>query len=220
MRRENGEFNEAIAEAAVAVGARRFVLASISSDLRDAYSGALEGYVDGKMTAEAAARDRFDGSCLIVGATLVCGGGRGGAWLPGLLASPLVRAAVGVNEFLSGLSVSSDGRNPEMLALRVALAPPATVDDLALVLAAGSLGKEIGFVDGEAEIRELASRIRATEDSLGRAAAALAAGRVDHAHSEEAALAGYRPLLFPVPVALVTAGIIGWATSQTAVPPS
>ena len=77
MRRENGEFNEAIAEAAVAVvGARRFVLASISSDLRDAYSGALEGYVDGKMTAEATARDRFDGSCLIVGATLVCGGGR------------------------------------------------------------------------------------------------------------------------------------------------
>ena len=143
-----------------------------------------------------------------------------GAWLPGLFASPLVRAAVGVNEFLSGLSVSSDGRNPEMLALRVALAPPVTVDDLALVLAAGSLGKEIGFVDGEAEIRELASRIRATDGSLGRAAAALAAGRVDHAHSEEAALAGYRPLLFPVPVALVTAGIIGWATSQTAVPPS
>ena len=220
MRRENGEFNEAIAEAAVAVGARRFVLASISSDLRDAYSGALEGYVDGKMTAEAAARDRFDGSCLIVGATLVCGGGRGGAWLPGLFASPLVRAAVGVNEFLSGLSVSSDGRNPEMLALRVALAPPVTADDLALVLAAGSLGKEIGFVDGEAEIRELASRIHATDGSLGRAAAALAAGRVDHAHSEEAALAGYRPLLFPMPVVLVTAGIIGWATSHTAVPPS
>jgi hypothetical protein len=43
MLRENGEVNEAIAEAAKRAGARRFVLLSASSTMKWGYGGALEG---------------------------------------------------------------------------------------------------------------------------------------------------------------------------------
>lgn len=74
---ENGVVNGRIAEAAKRAGAVRFVYVSTSSVMKFAYGGALEGYIDGKEGAEAAARACFgDERTCVIGPSLILGGGR------------------------------------------------------------------------------------------------------------------------------------------------
>lgn len=142
MVRENGLINERIAEAAQQAGARRFSLVSVSSLSMFAFYGAIEGYIDGKLNAQAAVRQRFgDGACL-VGPSLIYGGGRfpflklqeaslGSAISPAKAYIALIRALK---------ASASTGFVPQDAATEVSLTPPVQVDLVARAVAAGVLG--------------------------------------------------------------------------------
>ena len=250
MRRENGDVNEAIVDVAASAGAERFVYISVDYNTAKAIEGPIEGYLDGKRAAETAAHRAFGDRCLVVGPSLVCGGGRGGGWLAPLLESGPVKAYAKGNAAIASLSSSA----LEDFVSKMVLSPPVDVDVLARVVAAGALGTigagmlpprkqgfwdtkgkpapvaDVPYVDGTFEIRRVAQEA-ATPDMLAaalpadggggerapRSVAGATASAVSEAPPLEGALVGWKPLLYPWPVAIFFVGLFQWAT---ALPPA
>ena len=220
-RRENGYVNERVVDAAARAGARKFAYVSVSNASQLAFGGALEGYIDGKIAAENAARARFGAdNAVFVGPSLVYGGGRfaaAGALAAAALRSPPVRAYFAVNDALRGLSAGGKIEVGDVAS--VFLAPPAPVEAVAAAVAAGALGAtDATRVDGTDEIEALA-RGAGAKAALAAAVAAAAESEWDDAPSRaepagaaaarrralpdapfEGALVGSRPFLYPLPV--------------------
>ena len=183
MRCENGEINECIVNLSRSAGARRFVYISVSYDTAKAFEGPMPGYLDGKRTAERSACTAFGQNSLVIGPSLVVGGGRGGEFLIPLLSSPPIMA---YQKLLSGLQSLSSSAYTDYLT-RVALAPPSTVDEVARCVAAGAVGSidassfgprqqgffdtngcpasvaDLPYVDGTKEIRRIANEFGTSE---------------------------------------------------------
>lgn len=243
MRRENGGVNERIVEVASSAGAERFVYISVDYNTAKTLEGPIEGYLDGKRAAESAVHSAFGERCLVVGPSLVCGGGRGGDWLIPLLESGPVKAYAKGNAAIASLSSSA----LEDYVSKMALSPPIDVDVLARVVAAGALGTistgllpprkqefwttqgkpapvaEVPYVDGTVEIRRVAQEA-ATPDLLAAAlpagggvraprAVSAATATAEAAPPLEGALVGWKPLLYPWPVAIFFVSLFHWATS-------
>jgi hypothetical protein len=136
MRYENGDLNERIVELSKSAGAERFVFISVSYIVAKAFEGPLEGYLDGKRQAEGAIARCFGDQSLVVGPSLVYGGGRFaslGLLLERVCASPLVRGYLKTNAALGSLSSSAI----EDWLTQAALEPPVEVDLVARSVAAG-----------------------------------------------------------------------------------
>ena len=140
--RENGLVTARACEGARRAGARRMVVLSVSSSKKWAYGGALQGYIDGKLEAEAAARAAFgDANIAVVGPSLVLGGGRFAGLLGPYAAicdSPAIR---GQTRFFKAFkSGASSGWAPQDAVNEVALTPPASVEAVAHAACACLLG--------------------------------------------------------------------------------
>jgi len=247
MRRENGEVNEKIVEVASSAGAERFVYISVDYNSAKAIEGPIDGYLDGKRAAETAAHRAFGDRCLVLGPSLVCGGGRGGGWLVPFLESGPVKAYAKGNAAIAALSSSA----LEDYVSKMALAPPIDVDVLARVVAAGVLGTiapgllpprkqefwdtkgkpapvaEVPYVDGTYEIRRVAQEAATPEvlaaalpsdgERAPRPVAGAKASSVAASPPLEGALVGWKPLLYPWPVVIFFVSLFRWAT---ALPPA
>jgi hypothetical protein len=136
MRHENGELNERIVELSRSAGAERFVYISVSYKVAKAFEGPIEGYLDGKRQAEEAVARCFGDQSLVVGPSLVYGGGRFAAFgriLEASCDSPPVRGYLKTNAALGGLSSSAI----EDWFTQALLEPPVEVDLVARSVAAG-----------------------------------------------------------------------------------
>lgn len=138
LTRENGLVTWRICESARAAGASRMVVLSVSSSKKWAFGGALMGYIDGKLEAEAAGRCLFgDEHVAVVGPSLVLGGGRFAGLLRPYAAicdSAPIRAQT---RFFKALkSGASSGYAPQDTVNEVALTPPAAVDAVARTVCA------------------------------------------------------------------------------------
>jgi len=140
LRMENGAVNEAAVEIAGACGASRFAYVSVSYESAKALEGPLEGYMDGKRRAEAAAVRTFGADrTAVVGPSFVYGDKRFktfGKIYRAVVTSFFAKAYVGGNDALRNLSAAP----VEDWAEKMIFSPPVEVDDVALVVAAGALG--------------------------------------------------------------------------------
>ena len=138
LARENGLVTWRICESARTAGASRMVVLSVSSSKKWAYGGALMGYIDGKLEAEAAGRCLFGAEHVaVVGPSLVLGGGRFAGLLRPYAAicdSAPIRAQT---RFFKALkSGATSGYAPQDTVNEVALTPPASVDAVARTVCA------------------------------------------------------------------------------------
>jgi len=143
--RGNGATNEAAAGAAAKAGAKRFVLVSASQDVAAAGVDAIfGGYVEGKKRAEAAVSASFPGSNLILQPSFIYGGEEFSATPP--------RVAAWYGEKIEGLLGSGVFRGLASVspaALRLALSPPLSVDDVAAAAVAGAEGGGVAAMLGD-----------------------------------------------------------------------
>lgn len=247
LRRQNGDVTEEIAEAAQRAGARRFAYVSVSSDVAFAFGGALQGYIDGKKQGEAAVRRVYGDGAVIVGPSLVYGGGRfaaAGKAYEAITNSGPVKLQLSLLASLQQLSAAATGpwEQPQDMATKVALTPPVDVDTAALAIAAGVLGSTTeSFINGSVEIRQVAgedgrpellqaaavklAQARSAIQVLGSAAPQLISKQsfpMDGAASAEGApfegaLVGARPLLYPLPIAIALSSLLIYVTTASSI---
>jgi len=140
LRKENGAVNEAAVQIADSCGASRFTFVSVSYESAKALEGPLEGYMDGKRRAEAAAAEAFGTDrTVVVGPSFVYGGKRFaifGKIYRAVVTSFFAKAYVSGNDSLRNLSAAP----VEDWAEKMIFSAPAQVDDVALAVAAGALG--------------------------------------------------------------------------------
>jgi hypothetical protein len=158
--------------------------------------GAVEGYVAGKLRAEAAARELFPGRAAVVGPSLILGEARLPrvarllrALPPSKLLNKVLRAKAGVSVFEPGDALGELAREPPALPDEAARAAAAAL--LGLVPGdyerpgvvpedGGDRGRTvpcpIDAVDGSAAIRDVAARF-GTDENIAAGAAKLAAER-------------------------------------------
>mmetsp|Transcript_701 Transcript_701/g.1016 ORF Transcript_701/g.1016 Transcript_701/m.1016 type:complete len:392 (-) Transcript_701:79-1254(-) len=249
MQEQNGSTNVNIVKIAKKLGAKYFVYVSVSYDTAKALEGPIPGYLDGKREAEQAAYRLFENNSIVIGPSLVYGGGRfevGGKALEMFLSSPLAKGYRRLNNALRGISVGGD----EDWVTNMALTPPVHVDNLARAIAAGATGSldgsilpprrqgffstsgkpvemvSVPFVDVDA-IKEVAENW-GTDEKLAEAAASLGKSgnevtvplnvpknsvimSSDAYPAFEGAFVGYRPFLYPIPVAAFFISAFQWA---------
>mmetsp|Transcript_39949 Transcript_39949/g.66996 ORF Transcript_39949/g.66996 Transcript_39949/m.66996 type:complete len:330 (-) Transcript_39949:72-1061(-) len=154
MQKGNGAVNTAAAEQAKAANVPKFVYVSVASIVPAAVDGiALKGYFAGKRDAEAAVAANFPSGGVVIGPSFIYGGdsfvvspprvpaGYGGA-IEGLLSNGLFR-------FLSSVG------GP----VGLTLAPPVSVEAVALSAVAAALGLVNGKVDGTDAINAAAKTL-------------------------------------------------------------
>eukprot|EP00931_Biecheleriopsis_adriatica_P090108 TRINITY_DN64142_c0_g1_i1.p1 TRINITY_DN64142_c0_g1~~TRINITY_DN64142_c0_g1_i1.p1 ORF type:complete len:329 (+),score=65.24 TRINITY_DN64142_c0_g1_i1:34-987(+) len=150
--RGNGATNEAAAAAAAKAGVKQFVLISASQDVAAAGVDAIFGaYIEGKRRAEKAVITSFPGRNCILQPSFIYGGDEFSATPPrvaswyggkveGLLGSDLFRAMAAASP----------------AALRLALSPPLSVDDVAAAAVAGVDGQIQGVLPNHDSIVDAA----------------------------------------------------------------
>mmetsp|Transcript_165169 Transcript_165169/g.524772 ORF Transcript_165169/g.524772 Transcript_165169/m.524772 type:complete len:347 (+) Transcript_165169:45-1085(+) len=152
--RLNGATAEVATSAAAKAKVARFVLVSATPLVAESGAGAaFPGYVKGKQRAEAAVK-AFPGSFAVLQPTFIYGGEefsatppRVAAWygdkIEALLGSPIVRPIASISP----------------AALKLALLPPNSVEDVAAAAVAGAFGKVSGMLSNHDEINAAASQV-------------------------------------------------------------
>tara|TARA_B110000977_G_scaffold146001_2_gene185204 strand:+ start:8482 stop:9429 length:948 start_codon:yes stop_codon:yes gene_type:complete len=154
----NGDANVVAVAAAEAAGVKRFVYVSVASIVPDVVGGAgvLKGYFEGKEIAESAVTKSFGekNASLIVKPSFIYGGDAFG------INPPRVTKQYGdilVKLLGAGFVKSIAEKMPGPI--KLTLAEPVSVDDVASACAAGALGKNSGQCDGTDEIKQCAQKM-------------------------------------------------------------
>lgn len=183
LMRENGDVNEHIINTSKQLGAERFVYVSVSYVTAKAFEGPLPGYLGGKRAAESAAYECFGDNALVIGPSLVYGGGRfaaAGKALEAILGSLPIQAYKAGGRALRSLSTSGETEDWVEAAI---LTPPIDVDIVARTIAAGAVGaidsasikpRRQGFFDTEGKPVEMVSVPFIDMSDIRRMAATLA----------------------------------------------
>lgn len=148
----NGKTAELATVAAASAGVKRFTLVSATQMVAEAGLGTLfPGYIAGKRRAEAAV-SAFPGETLVLQPTFIFGGDAFSA------NPPRVASWYGekIEELLSsGLFRTAASMSP--VALRLALSPPNSVDEVAAAAAAGAAGRASGVLSNYDAIKAAAT---------------------------------------------------------------
>ena len=154
----NGDANAAAAAAAAKAGAKRFVYVSVASVVAEVLGDAnlMTGYFEGKKRAEDAVSTAFPSSNakLIVKPSFVYGGDAFGVNPP--------RVTQQYGEILTKLLGASLVKNIAEKSpgpIKLTLAEPVAVDDVARACAAGAIGDADGVADGADAIKACAARM-------------------------------------------------------------
>ena len=154
----NGDANVVAVNAASAAGVKRFVYVSVASIVSEVVGGAgvLTGYFDGKKTADVAVTESFgEKNSLIVKPSFIYGGDTFG------ITPPRVTKQYGdilVKVLGSRLVKSIAAKMPGPI--KLTLAEPISVEDVAKACAAGALGLNVSDqCDGTDEIKACAAKM-------------------------------------------------------------
>ena len=154
----NGDANAAAAAAAAKAGAKRFVYVSVASVVAEVLGDAnlMTGYFEGKKRAEDAVERAFPESNakLIVKPSFVYGGDAFGVNPP--------RVTQQYGEILTkllGASLVKKVAEKSPGPIKLTLAEPVAVDDVARACAAGAIGDADGVADGADAIKACAARM-------------------------------------------------------------
>jgi len=155
----NGEANARAAEGCRQANVKKFVYVSVSSEVRDVASKAsmMKGYFEGKTRAEEAIRANFaSDDAFVVKPSFIYGGSSFS------LNPPRVTKAYGevLSKVLGSTVVKGVAKSAPGV-VKVVLAEPASVDDVAMAIVGFALGKRGGGTcDGTDEIKASAALAR------------------------------------------------------------